>query len=107
MVKASLYERLVEPLSDLLDDNGRVFDAQDRYDRRGDPKERDTPAEAQNEWKVQLTLPADEHGNAWPGVWGEYQKLTPYLEELQRIDVRKRFVGFIPAPDSTTEVGPR
>jgi len=107
VVKASLYERLVEPLSDLLDDNGRVFDAQDRYDRRGDPKERDTPAEAQNEWKVQLTLPADEHGNAWPGVWGEYQKLTPYLEELQRIDVRKRFVGFIPAPDSTTEVGPR
>ena len=56
-VKAELYPRVVDPLSDLLEDNGRVFDAQGTYDDSGNYKGRDTPAEGPNE--AQLRRAAD------------------------------------------------
>ena len=85
-VKAELYDRLVNPLSDLLEDNGRVFDAQGTYDEKGDYKGRDTPAERQNDQGYKNVAlykdgdPTDELGNAWPGVWTEFQAIPPYLE---------------------------
>ena len=90
-VKAELYPRVVNPLSDLLEDNGRVFDAQGTYDDSGNYKGRDTPAEGPNEAQLrraaeppeeqlQGSAPRDEDGNAWPGVWGEFQAIPPYLE---------------------------
>ena len=46
---------------------------------------RDTPAEPQNDqsYKVQVGDPTDELGNAWPGVWGDFQLIPPYLEEAR------------------------
>ena len=86
-----VHARVVNPLSDLLEDNGRVFDAQGTYDDSGNYKGRDTPAEGPNEAQLRRAAdpslglspgasPHDEDGNAWPGVWGEFQAVPPYLE---------------------------
>ena len=106
----------------MLEDNGRVFDAQGTYDDSGNYKGRDTPAEGPNEAQLRRAAdpdapplgapptrtrirtqtpspnpkpdpgpdpdpdptpgatPRDEEGNAWPGVWAEFQEIPPYLE---------------------------
>ena len=66
----------------MLLDNGRVFDAQGIYDKHGEPVQQPPPEPEPPETKVQVDEPTDEAGNAWPGVWSEFQQLTPYLQKV-------------------------
>ena len=81
-LRPSLYRHCIQPLGDMLLDNGRVFDAQGIYDKHGEPLPQPPPEPEPPETKVQVDDPMDEAGNAWPGVWAEYQQLTPYLQKV-------------------------
>jgi len=88
-LKKSLYKQFILPLADVLEDNGRVFDAQGIYDAQGAPIPIPPPEpKATDEVTLQLEPPLDEAGNAWPGCWAEYQQLTPWLEEVQQQQAR-------------------
>ena len=81
-LRPGLYRHCIQPLGDMLLDNGRVFDAQGIYDKHGEPVQQPPPEPEPPETKVQVDDPTDEAGNAWPGVWSEFQQLTPYLQKV-------------------------